>query len=227
MIGIIGAMDIEVDALKKDMTSPSTETVSGIDFVIGELFGRKAVVAKCGVGKVNAALCTEAMIIKYSPDLIINTGVAGALTNELSVLNVAIAKAVVQHDFEISVFGYPKGKIPGVEEIKIPTDAAISLAVEGIVKGLGVKCRYGIIASGDQFISSEDKKEEISKEFSALACEMEGASIGQVCHLNKIPFAVIRAISDSSDGGGMDYDTFAEKAAALSAKIVESFIMSL
>ncbi len=227
MIGIIGAMDIEVDILKAKMENPETTSVSGIEFVSGTLFGRSAVVAKCGVGKVNAALCTEAMIIKFSPDLIINTGIAGALTSELSVLDVVVAKAVVQHDFNVSIFNYPKGKIPGVEEIRIPTDGAISLAIEGIVRGLGINCRYGIIASGDQFISEDGQKEEISKEFSALACEMEGASIGQVCFLNKIPFTVIRAISDSSDGGGMDYDTFAEKAASRSAKIVEEFIMSI
>ena len=227
MIGIIGAMDIEVDILKNHMEDAVRESVSGIDFIRGSLFGRETVVAKCGIGKVNAALCTEAMIIKYSPDLIINTGVAGSLTEDLSVLDVVIAKAVVQHDFDISGFGEPKGKVPGMNDVKIPSDAAISLAIEGIVKGFGVKCRYGIIASGDQFISETEKKKELSEGFSALACEMEGASIGQVCCLNKVPFTVIRAISDSSDGGGMDYETFAEKAAGLSSKIVESFIMSL
>ncbi len=227
MIGIIGAMDIEVDILKEHMEDAAKETVSGVEFVSGSLFGHRAVVAKCGVGKVNAALCTEAMIIKYRPDLIINTGIAGSLSKDLSVLDVVVAKSTVQHDFDIPVFGYPKGQVPGIDVIKIPTDGAISLAIEGIVKGLGVNCRYGTVASGDQFISSTEKKKEIAEIFSALACEMEGASIGQVCYLNKLPFTIIRAISDSSDGGGMDYDEFAEKAARLSAKIVESFIMSL
>ena len=227
MIGIIGAMDIEVDILKEHMEEAVKETVSGVEFVSGTLFGHKAVVAKCGVGKVNAALCTEAMIIAYRPDLIINTGVAGALSEELSVLDVVIAKSTVQHDFEIPVFGYPRGQVPGIDVIKIPTDSAISLAIEGIVKGLGVRCRYGTVASGDQFISATEKKTDIAEAFSALACEMEGASIGQVCYLNKVPFTIIRAISDSSDKGGMDYDEFAEKAAHLSSKIVEEFIMSL
>ena len=227
MIGIIGAMDIEVDILKSRMEGAKTFCASGIEFISGTLFGKDAVVAKCGVGKVNAALCTEAMIMKFSPDLIINTGIAGSLSKKLSVLDVVIAKSVVQHDFEISVFGYPKGKIPGLDAVEIPADHAISLALEGIVKGFGVNCTLGVIASGDQFISEEEKKEQIAREFSALACEMEGASIGHVCRLNKVPFAVIRAISDSVDGGGMDYDEFAEKAARLSSKIVESFIMSV
>lgn len=226
MIGIIGAMNIEVDILKGDMEGAKTVCISGTEFVSGKLCGREAVVAKCGVGKVNAALCTEAMIMEFSPELIINTGIAGSLSDKLSILDVAVARAVVQHDFDISFFGYETGEIPGLG-IEIPSDGAISRAVEGIVKGMGVKCEYGVIVSGDQFICDEDIKSSLSSRFSAVACEMEGASIGHVCHVNRVPFAVIRAISDSADGSPVDYDTFSEKAAHLSAKIVESFIMSV
>jgi len=227
MIGIIGAMNIEVDILKSRMKDAERISASGIEFVSGELFGRAAVVAKCGIGKVNAALCTEAMIMKFSPELIINTGIAGTLTKKLSLLDVAIAKSVVQHDFDITYFGHKKGYFPDLDITEFPADPAISRAIEGIVKGMGVGCEYGVIASGDQFICDEAIKDEIVKEFSAIACEMEGAAIGHVCHRNKVPFAVIRAISDSADGANMDYETFSEKAADLSAKIVESFIMSL
>ena len=228
MIGIIGAMDIEVDILKADLEESSTETVSGIEFVLGKLCGKDVVIAKCGIGKVFAALCSEAMIIKYSPDFIINTGVAGSLSENLSTLDIAIAKDVVQHDFDTSALGDKKGEISGIGEIYIPADIAVSRAVEGIVKGMGIHCEYGVIASGDQFICSAEKKEEIVKEFSAIACEMEGGAIGHVCRVNKVPFAVVRAISDSADGSSdMDYSSFAPKAAAVSAKIVENFIMSL
>ncbi len=227
MIGIIGAMDIEVSMLKKNMKNAVSVNISGVDFVAGELFGHDAVVAKCGVGKVNAALCTETMILKFAPDLIINTGIAGSLTERLSVLDVAVAKSVVQHDFDITYFDYPRGLVPGVGSVEIPTDGAISKAIEGIVKGMGVGCEYGVIATGDQFICSDEKKDELRREFSAVACEMEGGAIGQVCHINKVPFTIIRAISDSADGADMDYETFSERAADLSAKIVESFVMSI
>lgn len=228
MIGIIGAMDIEVDTIKKNIKDPATENISGIEFVSGELFGHEAVVAKCGIGKVFSALCTEAMIIRYSPDLIINTGVAGSLTNKLSTLDVAVAKAVVQHDFDTSPLGDRKGEISGLGLVEIPADLAISKAIEGIIKGMGINCVHGVIASGDVFVASNDVKERIVSEFSAVACEMEGASIGHVCHVNKVPFAVIRSISDSANGESeMDYPTFSKKAAAVSAKIVESFLMSL
>ena len=227
MIGIIGAMDIEVSMLKDNMKESRNVTVSGIDFITGKLFDHEAVVAKCGVGKVNAALCTEAMILEFSPDMIINTGIAGSLTKKLSLLDVAVAKSVILHDFDLSYFGYPRGLVPGVETVEIPSDVAISKAIEGIVKGMGVGCEYGVIATGDQFICSDEKKEEIGREFSAIACEMEGGAIGLVCHINKIPFTIIRAISDSANGANMDYETFSERAAEISSKIVENFIMSI
>ena len=227
MIGIIGAMDIEVDILKKKLDDPRCERVSGIDFFIGSLGGHMTVIAKCGIGKVNAALCAEAMIIKFNPDIIINTGIAGTLSKELSILDIAIAKSVVQHDFDISVLGHPKGQVPDLDKTELPSDFATSRAIEAIAKRLGINCLCGVIASGDQFICREQQKEMITNEFSAIACEMEGASIGQVCYLNKVPFAVIRAISDSADGSEMDYNTFSEKAAAISASIVESFIKGM
>lgn len=228
MIGIIGAMDIEVDILKKMTEDKVTETVSGVEFCLGKLFGREVVIAKCGIGKVFAALCAEAMILKYKPDLIINTGVAGSLSENLSTLDVAVSRAVVEHDFDTSALGDKKGHVCGLESIEIHADAAMSRAIEGIVRGMGVNCEYGVIASGDEFISSTAKKAEIVREFGAVACEMEGGAIGHVCHVNKIPFTVVRAISDSADGSSeMDYPTFAPKAAAISAKIVENFIMSI
>ncbi len=228
MIGIIGAMDIEVDILKGLLEDPETETVSNIGFVKGTLFGRQVVIAKCGIGKVFAAMCTEAMILKYSPELIINTGVAGSLSANLSTFDVAIAKAVVQHDFDTSAIGDRKGLVSGLDSVEIPADPAIGLALEGIVKGMGIKCEYGIIASGDRFVCSSEEKNSIVNCFSASACEMEGGAIGHVCCVNKIPFAVIRTISDSADGNStMDYTAFSEKAAKVSAKIVENFIMSL
>lgn len=228
MIGIIGAMDIEVDILKGIIENPETRTISGIEFISGEAFGKSVVVAKCGIGKVFAAMCAEAMIMAYAPDLIINTGVAGSLTKELSTLDVAVSRAVVEHDFDTSALGDEPGHVCGLETKEIPADDAISRAIEGIIKGMGVNCRRGVIASGDRFISSSEAKDEIVRAHGAVACEMEGGAIGHVCHVNKVPFTVIRAISDSADdASGMDYPTFAKRAAAISSKIVEAFIMSI
>ncbi len=228
MIGIIGAMDIEVDILKNEMETVEKETVSGVEFFVGTLCGHSAVVAKCGIGKVFSALCTEAMIIKYKPDFIINTGVAGSLSKKLGTMDVAVARAVVQHDFDTSPIGDLKGQVSGLDSVEIPADAPLGLAIEGIIKGMGINCEYGVIASGDQFICSAEKKDELVSDFSAIACEMEGGSIGHVCHVNKVPFTVIRSISDSADGSSeMDYSVFAEKAARQSANIVKSFIMSV
>ena len=227
MIGIIGAMDIEVNILIEKLSGEAKKSISGIDFSSGFIGEREVVVAKCGIGKINAAMCAEAMILNYSPDIIINTGIAGSLSKDLSVLDVAVAKAVVEHDFDISFCGDPKGKVPGIETVEIPCDAAISLAIEGIVKQLGVKCVRGVIASGDQFICSEDKKDAIASCFSAVACEMEGGAIGHVCHLNNIPFAVIRAISDGANGAKMEYETFSGKAAELSSAIVYELVVGM
>lgn len=225
MIGIIGAMEVEVASLKEKMENKETKTVSGIEFVKGTLCGTEAVVAKCGVGKVFAALCAQTMILEYSPDCIINTGVAGSLSEKLGVCDVAVASAVVQHDMDTSPIGDPVGLISGINVVEIPADKAVSDRLCSIVKESGTNCVSGIIASGDQFIASKEKKEYIEKTFGAIACEMEGAAIGHVCFVNKVPFAVLRAISDNADGSShLDFPTFAAKAAELSISVIEGFM---
>ncbi len=224
MIGIIGAMEVEVASLKERMENKEICTVSGIEFVKGTLCGAEAVVAKCGVGKVFAALCTQTMILKYAPDCIINTGVAGSLSENLGVCDVAVASAVVQHDMDTSPIGDPIGLISGINVVEIPSDKAVSHKLISIVEELGVNCVSGIVASGDQFIASKEKKEFITESFGAVACEMEGAAIGHVCFVNGVPFAVLRAISDNADGSShLDFPTFAAKSAELSISIIERF----
>lgn len=227
MIGIIGAMEVEVASLKEKMENKETHVVSGIEFVKGTLCGTPAVVAKCGVGKVFAAMCAQTMILKFSPDCIINTGVAGSLSKKLSVCDVAVACAVVQHDMDTSPIGDPVGLISGINMIEIPSDKTVSDKLISIVEAQGTNCVSGIIASGDQFIASKEKKEYIESTFGAVACEMEGAAIGHVCYINNVPFAVLRAISDNADGSShMDFPTFAAKAAELSIGVIESFMES-
>jgi len=183
-------------------------------------------VAKCGVGKVFAAICAQTMILKYSPALIINTGVAGSLSPNLSVLDVAVGSGVIQHDMDTSAIGDPVGLISGINMVNIPTDKAASFDIALCIKKLGLHTIRGAIASGDQFIGSEGAKNKILENFpECVACEMEGAAIGQTCHVSDVPFAVIRAISDNANSNGhMDFPTFAKLAAENSTKAIELFL---
>lgn len=224
IIGIIGAMDIEVSALIEKMDKPVQEIVGGITFTKGTLCGKDVVISKCGIGKVFAAMCAQTMILKYAPKYIINSGVAGALSKELNILDAVIATKMVQHDMDTSPLGDPKGLISGINVVKIESDADVSSQLEKAANELKVRTARGIIASGDQFIADPDRKAEIVSLFGAIACEMEGASIAQVCYVNKVPFCVMRTISDGR-GEAMDYQTFAVSAAKKSMEIIEKFLL--
>ncbi|MBQ8393091.1 MAG: 5'-methylthioadenosine/adenosylhomocysteine nucleosidase [Clostridia bacterium] len=225
LIGIIGAMDIEVNGLISDMEESVTEMHGGISFTKGILYGKNVVVSKCGIGKVFASMCTQTMILKYSPDLIINSGVAGTLDKELNILDAVIASSVVQHDMDTSPLGDPKGLISGINVVNFDTDKDISCKLANASSGIGVNTVSGIIASGDQFIASPDKKTDIFNTFSAIACEMEGAAIGQVCYVNQVPFAVMRTISDGK-GEALDYQAFSVIAANKSIQIIKQFLLN-
>ena len=222
-IGIIAAMDLELNELKAAMADTETETVSGIEFVRGTVEGRPVVAAVCGIGKVYAAMCAQTMILRYTPDAIVNIGVAGTLTKDLGVMDIAIAGQVCQHDMDTSALGDPVGLISGADRIYFPADPAIVGTLEQCADTLGFRHSTGTIASGDQFIHTPEKKQYLSEQFGAIAAEMEGGSVGQVCFVNGVPFAVLRTISDG-DGGTMDYNTFATLAARNSIQVVRAFI---
>lgn len=223
LIGIIGAMDIEVNALISSMVDTEERVVSSVRFVKGFLEGKEVVVAKCGIGKVFAAICAQTMILEYNPGIIINTGVAGSLEKGLNVLDVAIATNVVQHDMDTSAIGDPRGLISGINVIYIDTCENVSKCLKTVSMNAKCNVKEGTIASGDKFIADKDEKKEIKKEFNAIACEMEGAAIGHVCYVNEVPFGILRTISDG-DGAEMDYMTFAPKAAMQATEIVKEFI---
>ena len=228
MVGIIGAMSVEVEALKGAMTDKKSERISGIDFVCGRLCGVDAVVAQCGIGKVFAAMAAQTMILRFGVEMIINTGVGGTLTDKLGIADVAISTACVQHDMDTSAIGDPVGLISGINVIELPTDRALGDCVAKAAGELGIRCVAGVIASGDQFVSSAEKKRYITENFGAIACEMEGAAIAHVCYVNGVRCVVIRAISDSADGSAhMDYGEFVKIAAANSAKILERCLYNL
>ena len=225
MIGIIAAMNVEMESLRSYMENTEEETISGIRFVRGMLEGQEVVTAVCGIGKVFAALCAQTMILRYAPEAIINTGVAGTLTNALGIASIAVSSAVVQHDMDTSPLGDPKGLISGINVVEIPADAQLGGKILACAKEMGVNAVSGVIASGDQFVASAERKDFITGQFGAIACEMEGAAIGQVCYVNKVPFCVLRAISDSADGSShMDYPTFVKMAAEQSVALVRRFL---
>ena len=222
LIGIIGAMDIEVQALKDLMPEPEIRTISTVDFYSGTINGMKVVVAVAGVGKVNAAVCTQTMILEYNPSYIINVGVAGGLAPELGIGDIAVAENVVEHDMDTSPIGDVPGYISGINVVKIPCDSWLSEMMCRASSHIdGIKVLKGTIASGDQFISTDAERRKITDNFGAIAAEMEGASIGHVCYMNKVPFGVLRAISDGANSdSAMDYPTFAKIAAAHSIEII-------
>ena len=218
-IGIIGAMQMEVDALQAAMESPASETVSGITFISGRIGNHDIVTAQCGIGKVFAAMCAQTMIMKYSPEAIINIGVAGSVTKGLQVLDIAIADKVCQHDMDTSPLGDPVGLISGINQIYFPADTRLVQIIADAAEAKGCRYAIGTVASGDQFIHTPEKKKFIRETFGASAAEMEGGSIGHVCFVNNVPFAVLRTISDG-DGAAMDYSVFAPKAAMQSIDVI-------
>ena len=225
MIGIIAAMDVEMKSLRSYMENTETEVISGIRFVRGTLEGKDVVTAVCGIGKVFAALCAQTMILHYQPQCIINTGVAGTLTDALTIGSIAVSSAVVQHDMDTSPLGDPVGLISGINKVELPADRLLTGQLSACAKVMGIKTATGVIASGDQFVASVERKAFIVEHFKAIACEMEGAAVGQVCYVNKIPFCVLRAISDSADGSShMDYPTFVQMAAEQSVALLRRFI---
>lgn len=226
-IGIIGAMEEEVLSIKSQMDIISVKNIIGLDFYMGKMSGNNAVLVRSGIGKVNAAICAQVLIDLYAVDYIINVGVAGSVSKELEIGDIVISKDAVYHDFDTSVFGDPIGTIPRMNEsyfpadeelIKIAHDAAAETAVENSVV-------LGRIASGDQFVSSSEVKSNIWSNFKAFCVEMEGTAVAHTCYLNKIPFVIIRSISDKAEEGTTNnYEQFFKDSAEIAAKIVSKMI---
>ena len=226
-VGIIGAMDKEIDLLKDNMDMEATETITGMTFFRGTLAGNPVVLVGCGIGKVNAGICAQTLIFGYCEGRIINTGVAGSLNSEIDIGDLVISTDAVQHDMDVSALGYPKGIIPGNEMSVFPADETLrKRAMESAaVAAPDIHVFEGRVASGDQFIADSAKKQAIIDDFGAMCCEMEGAAIAQVCAQNGVPFVIIRAISDKADDSGhMDYREFVVGAAKHSAAIVRHMI---
>ena len=228
MIGIIGALDIELERLIGAMREPAQREISGVPFTCGKLLGTDVVIARAGVGKVNAAVCAQTMALIYEPELIINSGVSGALSPDLRVGDVVIGTDVVQHDVDTTAMGDEPGFVSTVDRLSFPLDNFASTAIAAAAEELGIRAVRGRIASGDQFVASTERKEEIVRLFSAVTCEMEAGAIAHVCFLNRIPCAVIRSISDGgNEEAPMSYEEFLPLAAKNSSELTLAYLKSL
>lgn len=224
-IGVIGALDAEVQHIISLLKDHCSEKVGNIEFHLGQLSGKRVVVARCGVGKVFAAICAEAMIIKYAPSLIVNSGVGGALDKSLRPLDIVFADKLVQHDMDTSPLGDPVGLISGINKVFFDSDVRAVEMLSDTAEKLGINYTVGTVATGDRFISAKEDKERITSMFGAAACEMEGGAIAHTAYVNNTPFVVIRAISDSADGdASMDYAAFLPRAAKTSTTLTLSLI---
>ncbi len=226
MIGMIGAMAVEVEALMARMEEKS-ETRIGMDqFVTGRLCGREAVLAVCGPGKINAALCAQSMILNFHPEWVLNLGVAGAGDESVSIGDMVIATCAVQHDVDTSPIGDPVGMVSKINLVEIPCDQALRerlLRAAGTLDG--VRVHTGVIATGDQFINRGEVRRRIHDQFGALAVEMEGGAVAQACYMHGVPCGVLRSISDKANGqSDMDYPTFVRLAAEHSQKVVTELL---
>ena len=224
IIGLIGAMDAELDTLKSSSSITKKTTIASMEFCEGTLEGKNVVIVKCGMGKVNAGICAQALINQFGCTKIINTGVAGSLDSKIGIGDLVISTDAVQHDFDVSYLEFKKGEIPYTGLVAFEADKDMRKKAVDAIKSEVPEISYfeGRVCSGDQFISTNEQKDNIIKNFGGLCCEMEDAAIAQVCYLNSTPFVIIRAISDNPNETMLeDYKTFETKAAKRCARVVQ------
>ena len=227
MIGIIGAMDEEVAALKEKMEVEKVTDRASMQFVAGKLEGKEVTVVRSGIGKVNAAVCAQILASEFHVDTLINTGIAGSLDEKIDIGDMVISTDALHHDMDATAFGYPLGEVPRMDILAFPADEKlIRLAVEANEEANpDIHTFTGRVVSGDQFISDKDVKERISSLFHPMCVEMEGAGIAQAAYLNKVSYVIIRAISDKADNSAtMDYPTFEKKAIAHSVRLMKELL---
>ena len=230
MIGIIGAMDEEVEQIVSAMELTKQETKASMTFNAGRLSGRDVVIVRSGIGKVNAAVCTQILVDDFNVDYVINTGIAGSLKAEIDIADVVISSDVLHHDMDATGFGYPLGQIPRMDTLSFAADdRLIKLAKEACAKVIPqIGVHVGRVVSGDQFISDKAVKDRISKNFEGFCTEMEGAAIAQTASLNGVPFVILRAISDKADDSAtMDYPAFEKQAIANSVLLLKELVADI
>lgn len=229
ILGVISAMTEELELLLKDMSIQEKTKKANMTFYRGTLENKNVIAVVCGIGKVNAAICTQILISEYNVSSIINVGVAGGIGKNIYPGDVVVGKDLVQHDMDTTIFGDPHGQIPRLDTFDFKCDdSLVKAALSACEEIKEINTFSGRIVSGDQFISSIEKIQWFEKEFNAIACEMEGASIAHVCYLNNIPCVVIRSISDNANNGAhMDYEKFIPIAVRNSTEILKNMLQKL
>ena len=228
-LGIVGAMDVEVATLKEAMENLTVTRKAGMEFYDGILEGLDAVVVQCGVGKVNAAMCVQILCDCFGVTHLVNTGIAGSLCADLDIGDMVVSQDAMYHDMDATNFGYPMGKVPGMDVTAFPADDAMMAfafqAAEGVNPG---HTKMGRVASGDVFVADKAVKNRIIEITGALCTEMEGAAIAQTAYRNQVPFVILRAISDKADDSAeMDYPTFEAIAAQRCAAVTRALAKQL
>lgn len=224
MLGIIGAMDREIADLLKKMDHAEEASVGFTRYWSGELKGVRVCLARCGIGKVHAAVCALGMILRYQPEALLNIGVAGALRDEMQVGDMAVAGSAVQHDIDTTPIGDPLGLISGPNIVHVPCDEALSDLLVRAAGQCGFAVHRGAIATGDQFIADLKKKDQLRDAFGAAACDMEGGAIAQCCYETGVKYAALRAVSDTRLGDGREYGEKADFACEREQTVLEKFM---
>ena len=225
-VAVICAMESEAEKLTAALEGAKKEKIGVMDLCLGSYKGNEVAVARCGVGKVFAAMCAEALILSFSPALILNSGVAGSLDPRLSVGDLCVSTGFVQHDFDTTPIGDPPHFIGGgIDKSLLPADEKTAAALLALAEKEGLRAFGGIVASGDRFIAEKREKRRLGEELGALVCEMEGAAMAQVACCHGVPFCAIRAVSDSlTDESAMEFSAFTRMAAEKSARLILSFL---
>lgn len=223
MLGIIGAMDEEVAKIKEQMEDVETKQIASMEFLKGAVKGHPVVVVRSGIGKVNAAMCTQILADIYHVDAVINTGIAGSLNADINIGDIVLSTDALEHDMDAVAFGYPVGQIPRMDTLSFKADEQLRKTAKEICEKVNpdVTVFEGRVVSGDQFISDKQKKEWLIENFAGYCTEMEGAAIAHAAYLNDIPFLIIRAISDKADdSASVDYPAFEAKAIEHSVRLL-------
>lgn len=226
-IAIMGAMPEEIEPIIEKLDNVQTSVYGDNKYYEGSYHGQEVVVAYSKIGKVFATLTAATLIEKFGCDMLLFSGVAGAISDELKIGDLIIANGLCQHDLDITAFGHPFGYVPE-GKVFIPTDAVLRDIAKKVAKQKGLTVKEGIIATGDQFIADTGRKEWIKSTFKADSLEMEGASVAVVCNALNVPFFILRAISDSADmDASFNFDEFLESSAKISADFILSMVDAL
>lgn len=230
MLGIIGAMDEEVAKIKEQMENVTVTSKVAMEFCVGTLSGKNVVVVRSGIGKVNAAMCTQILVDDYRVDAVINTGIAGSLNAKIDIGDIVLSTDTLEHDMDAVAFGYPVGQIPRMDTLSFEADEKLRTLAKKVCAEVvpEVSVFEGRVVSGDQFVSDKKKKDWLVENFDGYCTEMEGAAIAHAAYLNRVPFLIIRAISDKADdSASMDYPTFEAQAIEHSVKLLLEFCKQL